>query len=112
MAERALPIAGRPPRAPTSGPAPGAGAPTRWVVGGACNLGCDGCRRAELAPGPMPERGAVLVAGGEPTLAPAWLGPVRASGRPWELETNGTLLYVPANVARLRAAGARRVRLF
>jgi len=108
MAVRALPLA------PSAGAAPSTRQPShaRWLVATTCNLGCEGCRRAELAPGPMPHDGTIVVAGGEPTLAPSWLAEIRASGRPWELETNGTLLYAPRNVALLRAAGVRRVRMF
>src|SRR5262245_39111892 len=100
MAERSLPLVGQAKPAPAR----------RWIVGRECNLACDGCRRAELEPGALPDDATVVVSGGEPTLSPRWLGSVR--GRPWELETNGTLLYEARNVARLRAAGVRRVRLF
>ncbi len=105
MERRSLPV--------VDGAAPESQTTVHWVVGSRCNLACDDCRRTTLPATTRPVgQGVVVVTGGEPMLEPAFLATLRATHEPWEIETNGTLLYVPANAARLRAAGTRRVRLF
>ncbi len=96
------------------------------ILGYDCNLACDYCTitpamraraltreqvLAALSQGRVDRFDALSLTGGEPTIVPGLLGLVRAARavgyQDIKLQSNG-LLFGPANVARLHAAGVSR----